>query len=317
MKLSIVTTLYCSAPYVEEFHRRASAAARQLVGEDYEIVMVNDGSPDTAVDIAIELTKSDPHMVVVDLSRNFGHHRAMMAGLEHTQGERVFLLDVDLEEDPEWLLPFAADMDARKCDVVYGVQQQRKGGWFERWSGALFYKFFAWMADIKDVKNQVTARLMTRRFVNALISHQERAIVFNCLCLLTGFQQQAHIIVKHSSSPSTYTLGRKVAAVVDAITSFSDKPLKIFFNFGIVVFLLALCYVCWLVCRKLIWGISVDGWVSVMVSIWIFSGLIISQLGLLGIYLSKVFIETKARPAYIVRAVECGDSSKAHDEGVA
>lgn len=317
MKLSIVTTLYCSAPYVEEFHRRASAAARQLVGEDYEIVMVNDGSPDNAVDIAIALTKSDPHMVVVDLSRNFGHHRAMMAGLEHSQGERVFLIDVDLEEEPEWLLPFAADMDAKKCDVVYGVQQQRKGGWFERWSGALFYKFFSWMTDIKGQKNQVTARLMTRRFVDALILHQERAIAFTGLCFLTGFQQEAHTIVKHCSSPSTYTLGRKFAIVANIITSFSDKPLKIFFNFGIAIFLFALCYASWLVFRKVIWGIDVDGWVSVMVSIWIFGGLIISQLGLLGIYLSKVFIETKARPAYIVKSVERGDTPRGNDDVVA
>lgn len=317
MKLSIVTTLYCSAPYVEEFHRRASAAARQLVGEDYEIIMVNDGSPDNAVDIAIALTKSDPHMVVVDLSRNFGHHRAMMAGLEYSRGERVFLVDADLEEEPEWLLPFAEEMCVKKCDMVYGIQQKRKGGWFERWSGALFYKFFSWMTGISEVKNQVTARLMTRRFVDALILHQERVIAFTGLCFLTGFQQQAYIVVKHCSSPSTYTLRRKLVLVANSITSFSDKPLKIFFNFGVVIFLLSLCYVCWLVFQKIIWGVSVDGWVSVMVSIWIFGGLIISQLGLLGIYLSKVFIETKARPAYIVRSVERGDTSRKNDDVVA
>lgn len=303
MKLSIVTTLYCSAPYVEEFHRRASAAARQLVGEDYEIVMVNDGSPDNAVDLAIALTKSDPHMVVVDLSRNFGHHRAMMAGLEHARGDKVFLIDVDLEEEPEWLISFAAEMRSKRCDVVYGVQQKRKGGWFERWSGALYYRFFAWIADIDYRENQVTARLMRRRFVEALIRHQERAIVFNCLCTLTGFQQEAKKIIKHSSSPSTYTLRKKLAVVVNSVTSFSDKPLKIFFNLGMIMFSIALGYACWLIFRKIVWGISVDGWVSVMASIWLLGGLIISQLGLLGIYLSKVFIETKHRPAYIIKSI--------------
>ena len=128
MKLSIVATLYRSAPYISEFHARTSAAARQLVGEDYEIVLVNDGSPDNSLELAARLTDSDTHVVVVDLSRNFGHHRAMMAGLKHAKGARIFLIDSDLEEDPEFLLSFAEQMQERKCDVVYGVQERRKGG---------------------------------------------------------------------------------------------------------------------------------------------------------------------------------------------
>ena len=104
MKLSIVATLYQSAPYIIEFHQRASAAAKQIVGNDYEIVLVNDGSPDNSLEVAVQLTETDSHVVVVDLSRNFGHHKAMMTGLAHTKGDRVFLLDSDLEEEPEWLL---------------------------------------------------------------------------------------------------------------------------------------------------------------------------------------------------------------------
>jgi len=137
MKLSIVATLYQSAPYITEFRQRASAAARQLVGEDFEIVLVNDGSPDNSLDLAVQLTQSDDHVVVVDLSRNFGHHKAMVAGLEQAQGERIFLIDTDLEEEPEWLLDFSSIMAAESADVVYGVQQTRKGNWFERWSPPL------------------------------------------------------------------------------------------------------------------------------------------------------------------------------------
>ena len=98
MKLSIVATLYQSADYVIAFHHRASAAARQLVGDDYEIILVNDGSPDNSLDLAVILTEIDDHVVVVDLSRNFGHHKAMMTGLAHATGEQVFLIDSDLEE---------------------------------------------------------------------------------------------------------------------------------------------------------------------------------------------------------------------------
>lgn len=310
MKLSIVTTLYCSAPYVEEFHRRASAAARQLVGEDYEIVMVNDGSPDNAADLAIALTKSDPHLVVVDLSRNFGHHRAMMAGLEQVRGETVFLIDVDLEEEPEWLLSFAAEMEIKNCDVVYGVQQKRKGGWFERWSGAAYYYLLNWLTGVNYPQNIVTARVMTRRYVDALLLHTEREVVFSCLCYITGFTQVPYAVLKHSSSPTTYTLAKKLALVARAVTSFSDKPLKLFFNVGLLITFLAVIYAAWLILRKLAWGISADGWTSVMVSIWGLGGLIILQLGLIGIYLSNIFIETKKRPLVIIRAVHNGSIVK-------
>ena len=123
MKLSIVATLYQSAPHILEFHQRASAAAQQLVGEDYEIVLVNDGSPDNSLDLAVKLTESDNHVVVVDLSRNFGHHKAMMTGLGHARSEHVFLIDSDLEEEPEWLSGFSEQMAQERCDLVVRLRQ--------------------------------------------------------------------------------------------------------------------------------------------------------------------------------------------------
>lgn len=110
MKLSIVATLYQSASYIEEFHSRVSAAAKECAGDDYEIVLVNDGSPDNSLDIAISLTEQDSHVVLVDLSRNFGHHKAMMTGLSQSKGDQVFLIDSDLEEDPECLLSFSEQL---------------------------------------------------------------------------------------------------------------------------------------------------------------------------------------------------------------
>jgi putative glycosyltransferase len=176
MNLSFVTTLYQSAPYILEFHQRASTAARQLVGEDYEIVFVNDGSPDHSLDLAVHLTESDSHVVVVDLSRNFGHHKAMMTGLAQSQGALILLIDSDLEEDPECLITFAAQMQIQNCDVVYRVQDKRKGDWFERWSGQRFYYLFKVLTGLALPENVVTARLMTRRYVDALLRHEEREV---------------------------------------------------------------------------------------------------------------------------------------------
>ena len=303
MKLSIVATLYQSAPYVDEFHHRVSAVARELVGDDYEIILVNDGSPDNSLDLATQLATSDGHIVVVDLSRNFGHHKAMLAGLSHARGDKVFLIDSDLEEEPEWLLEFSRQMERDACDVVYGVQGKRKGGWFERLSGWLFYKIFNRLTDLSLPENPVTARLMTRRYLNALLLHEEREISIGGLFVVTGFKQSPQKICKHSTSKSTYSFGHKMTVMFDSITSFSNKPLISIFYIGLMIFIVASANVAYLMINWVINSTVLSGYTSVMASIWLLGGLIIMFIGVVGIYLSKVFTETKHRPNTIIRQI--------------
>jgi len=189
MKLSIVSTLYQSSPYIEEFYHRSTAAAQELVGSDYEIILVNDGSPDDSLKRAVELTNLDDHVVVIDLSRNFGHHKAMMTGLEHRQGEKVFLIDSDLEEEPDLLLTFDKKMAIDGSDIVYGIQSKRRGGAFEKVTGWIFYKIFRWLTGVPQPDNITTVRLMSQRYVRALVSHREREINIGGLFIITGFQQ--------------------------------------------------------------------------------------------------------------------------------
>jgi len=303
MKLSIVATLYQSAPYINEFYERASAAARQLVGEDFEIVFVNDGSPDNSLDLAIKLTEMDTHVVVVDLSRNFGHHKAMMTGLAHTKGQRVFLIDSDLEEEPELLSSFTVQMNQEACDVVYGVQERRKGGWFERWSGQWFYRFFNALTGFALPENLVTVRLMTKRYVDALLLHQEREVFMAGLWYITGFAQCAQTIKKHNTSETTYTFRKKVSVVVNSVTSFSNAPLVSIFYIGVSISMLALSYIAYLIIHWLFLAKPLSGWTSIMASIWLLGGMVISFIGVIGIYISKVFSETKQRPYTVVRQV--------------
>lgn len=303
MKLSMVATLYQSAAYIGEFYSRASMAARRVAGDDYEIVLVNDGSPDSSLELAIELTRRDPHLVVVDLSRNFGHHKAMMTGLSHAQGERIFLIDSDLEEEPECLISFAADMDTKPCDVVYGVQEKRKGGWFERWSGQWFYRVFRMLTGMALPENVVTARLMSRRYVEALLSHEEREVFMAGLWHITGFDQRAQVVKKHSNSETTYTFRRKMSVLVNSVTSFSNAPLVSIFYIGVSISLLAVAYITYLVGHWMFLARPMSGWTSVMASIWLLGGMIISFIGVVGIYLSKIFSETKRRPYTIVRQI--------------
>lgn len=301
--LSIVATLYQSAPYITEFHHRATAAARKLVGDDYEIVLVNDGSPDNSLDLAIQLTESDGHVVVVDLSRNFGHHKAMMTGLAHARGERVFLIDSDLEEEPEFLLSFDTQMNSEPSDVVYGVQEQRKGSWFERWSGQWFYRFFKALTGQALPKNIVTARLMSRRYVDALLRHEEREVFMAGLWHITGFIQRPQTVKKHSTSETTYTFRKKMSLLVNSVTSFSNAPLISIFYIGISISFFAIFYIGFIGIHWIFLARPLSGWASVMASIWLLGGMIISFIGVIGIYLSKIFSETKRRPYTIVRQV--------------
>ena len=301
MDLSIVTTLYRSAGFVREFYERASAAAASLT-TSYEIVFVNDGSPDESLDRAVEVYRDDPRVRIIDLSRNFGHHKAILTGLQHARGDLVFLLDSDLEEDPAWLPEFHRMLVASGADVVYGVQKRRKGDWFERVTGELAYSVFDALLEESIPRNVVTARLMTRRYVAQLVRHRDREVCLVGLWATTGFKQVGVAVDKLSRAGHSYSNRQRVGALVNAVTSFSKRPLVYIFYIGCVLMLLSGAAGVFLVERALFHGISVPGYVSLIVSVWFLGGVTIFCLGVIGIYLSKIFMETKDRPYTIIRA---------------
>ena len=302
MDLSIVTSLYHSAPHLREFYTRACAVA-QKVADDFEIVFVNDGSPDDSLEIALSLFREDERVKVVNLSRNFGHHKALMTGLDHATGERVFLIDSDLEEEPELLEQFHHALERSGADVVFGVQKKRKGNFFERVSGNVFFKIFNLMSPDPIPANHLTARLMKRDYVNALLLHREREFVLSGLWVLTGFKQMPMVVEKHHQSASTYGWKKKFSHLVNAITSFSNRPLVLIFYLGCFISLISAIAAIDLIVRKILFGTLLEGWASLIVSIWLLGGLTIFSLGVIGIYLSKVFIEVKQRPYTIVKDV--------------
>jgi putative glycosyltransferase len=300
--LSIVTSMYRSAGFLHEFHNRCTAAAARLGVGSYEIVFVNDGSPDDSLRIAIELNARDPHVRVIDLSRNFGHHKALMTGLAHARGELVFLVDCDLEEDPDWLVTFYETLTTRSVDVVYGVQAERKGEWFERLAGRVFFSLFNRMLTHPIPINVVTARLMTARYVKALVSHRERELCLAGLWVITGFDQHAVVVRKGSRPDSAYSTRMRLSVFANAITSFSNRPLVYIFQIGVAVMALSVAAGGVLLYMSLNGRIGVPGWASIMVSIWFLGGLIIFCVGVIGMYLAKIFTEIKQRPYTIVRA---------------
>ncbi|MGY4452257.1 putative glycosyltransferase [Bradyrhizobium sp. i1.3.1] len=302
LKVSIVTTLYRSAPYVEEFHRRAMQAARAITG-DIELIMVNDGSPDDSLELAVALQKSDPHVIVVDLSRNFGHYKAMMTGLAYAKGDLVFLIDCDLEEAPEDLAVFYERLRRDDYDVVYGVQQARRGGFIERVTGAAFFALVDALGDRPLPRNLVTSRLMKAAYVKALVRHRDREFVISDLWEVTGFRQTSLVVTKLSTSPSTYSIWKRIDLAVKHLTTSSTRLLYLVFYVGLLIFLTSIAVIVYYLLRYVTNGIGVSGYASQIISLWFLGGLITLVLGILGIYMASILAETKRRPYTVVRAV--------------
>lgn len=309
IRLSVVASMYKSATYLDEFCARSFRAAEQAgYGDAVEIVLVNDGSTDDSLERAVELHERDPRIVVVDLARNYGHHKAMMTGLAVARGERIYLLDCDLEEEPEWLARFGEALDSTGADAAFGVQTSRKGGLFERVSGELFYSASKWLFGVELPRNLVTARLMTRRYVRALVAHRDHEPLFSALCKITGFRQEAVVIKKHHLHPTSYSLWRKLSLLMTTMTGFSARPLYFITLLGGVVTVGAFLYILWVVGRWLFGGAgSIPGWTSTVCSIWLVGGLIMLCLGVSSLYIGRIFEEVKRRPYVTVRAVFGGD----------
>lgn len=310
MKLSVVTTLYYSESYLEEFCKRCFASARQIT-QDVELILVNDGSPDNSLLQALEIQKKMHSIKIIDLSRNFGHHKAIMTGLSFAQGDYVFLIDCDLEEAPELLDVFWPNIVNHSVDVVYGVQRNRKGQWFERFSGQLFYQFFKRISSLDYPADSLTARLMTRQYVQSVLSFREKELDIWGVFVLTGYNQKAVVVEKGHKGSSTYTLSRKVRMAIEVITTLSHRPLYLTFLFGVIFLFLSFVSILVILSKKYLQQ-TVEGWASIMALIWFVGGVILFVLGIFGIYLSKIFLEVKNRPLTIIKEIyPPGDGSKA------
>lgn len=305
MKLSVISSLYYSEPYLRQFYQSVLSAveAIPLKDTDFELILVNDGSPDGSLDIALSLASADPRVRVIDLSRNFGHHRALMTGIAHAQGDYAFIIDCDLEEDPSLLTIFWNEMLEKQIyDSVFGVQAKRKGGWLERFSGRCFYGIFNALAQPKIVENQLIARLLSRRYYKALLRFTESELVFAGVCTLVGFNQLAVAVPKKHKKNTTYVFWKKLKLAIDMITSYSSQPLELVFYSGILVCLLSFVALGFIAYCKLALNTKIEGWSFLGASIWLIGGIIILAQGLIGIYVARIYEQTKARPFTIIRS---------------
>lgn len=302
--LSVVSPMWNEAESADAFLTELTGCLDAIEDVDTEILVVDDGSTDTTADVLREWAQRRPDLTVVTLSRNFGHQAAITAGVFAATGDAVVILDSDLQ-DPPALIAEMVDRWRHGADVVYAVRSERQGEtWFKRGTAAVYYRMLRWMSDTDIPADTGDFRLITREVVEALRSMPERDRYMRGMVAWVGFTQvPVHFDRSERHAGRTkYSLGRMVRLGTAGVVGFSDKPLYVAIGLGFAVMALAFLGLLYVILSILFgWGDLVRGWASVVISVMFFSAVQLIFLGVIGIYVSRVFVESKGRPLYIVR----------------
>ncbi len=302
VELSIVLPCYNEAENLDYlFERLTSVLARLPL--TYEIVCVNDGSQDETWLRLREHHHRDPHIKVVNFSRNFGKEIALTAGIDFTQGAAVIPLDADLQDPPE-LIPDMVALWQQGYDVVYGVRRSRQGeSWLKRLTANMFYRFLSRLSRVPIPRNTGDFRLMDRKVVHAIQQMRERTRFMKGIFAWVGYNQTAlyYDRAPRYQGQTKWNYWRLWNLAVEGITSFSSVPLRVWSYVGVSISGLAFLYACVLIMRTLIHGVDVPGYASLLVIVLFLGGIQLLSLGIMGEYLGRIFEEVKERPLYLVR----------------
>lgn len=299
--LSVVVPCYNDALCLEELRRRVTAACNDVVGSDWELVLIDDGSRDESRDIIEGFVNEDPQIIGVILSRNHGHQLALTAGLSHARGARILILDSDLQDPPELLGQMMALMDEGH-DVVYGQRKSRKGETtFKRTTSALFYRVLNKLTDTDIPLDTGDFRLMSRRALDVVMSMPEQHRFMRGMVSWIGFSQVPlrYDRDERFAGETHYTLGKMVSLTIDALTSFSIVPLRLATWLGLFVASLSIPLFIY-VFGSLLFGIVVPGWASVLLVVVVLGSTQLIVVGIIGEYVGRMYMQSKGRPLFIV-----------------
>ena len=302
--LSVVSPMWNEAESADAFLTELTAQLDALTEVRTEILIVDDGSTDGTHAILDTWAQKRADLQVVSLSRNFGHQAAITAGVFAATGDAVVVLDSDLQDPPELIGQMVREWQAG-ADVVYAVRQERDGEtWFKRATASAYYRMLRWLSDTDIPADTGDFRLMSREVVEALRSMPERDRYMRGMVAWVGFTQVPITFdraARHGGR-TKYSLGRMLRLGTSGVVGFSDKPLYIAIGFGFLVLILALLGLLYVVLSSIFgWGDLVRGWASVVISVMFFAAVQLIFLGVIGIYVSRVFVEAKGRPLYLVK----------------
>jgi dolichol-phosphate mannosyltransferase len=310
MMLSIVVPCFNEEACLTVLHERLTATARGAAGADYELVLINDGSRDKSWEIMQRLAATDPHLVAVNLSRNHGHQLALTAGLDLCQGDRILIIDADLQDPPELLPAMLRIMRESEADVVYGVRKSRRGETaFKRATAHGFYRLLSRATEVDIPLDAGDFRLVSRRALDALLAMPEQARFIRGMVAWIGFKQVAFPYDREErfAGETKYPLRKMVRFALDALTGFSSAPLKLASHAGLILSLGSLLLVLYIAYAWLA-GESIQGWTSLMLVVVVLGAIQMFVLALMGEYIGRLYNEAKRRPLYIVQEIAGGEA---------
>ena len=311
--LSIVVPCFNEEACLKTLYERLQKAARRAVGEDFEIVLVNDGSRDGSWMAMQQLVRRDRRVIAINLSRNHGHQLALTAGLDLCRGEHVLIIDADLQDPPELLPDMLRAMREQEADVVYGVRKSRAGDTaFKRVTAHSFYRLLSRATEVDIPLDTGDFRLMSRRALDALLAMPEQARFIRGMVAWIGFKQVpfAYDRGERFAGETKYPLKKMLRFALDALTGFSSAPLKLashaglWLAFGSVLLIVYIAYA-WLS------GQSIQGWTSLMLVVVILGAVQMFVLALMGEYIGRLYNEAKRRPLYVVQEILGGEGGDA------
>jgi dolichol-phosphate mannosyltransferase len=301
--ISVVIPVYKAESCLDELYRRLKSAL-ELIAPNFEIVLVEDCGGDGSWEIIERLAACDARVTGIQFSRNFGQHYGITAGLDYCNGDWVVVMDCDLQDRPEEIPRLYAKAQ-EGYEIVLARRGKRHDPALKRYTSWLFYSLFSYLADIEYDAQTGNFRIMSRKVVDGLRRMREQLRFFGGLVQWLGFPA-ASIEVEHAErfdGQSSYTYARLWKLAAETIIAYSDKPLRLSVSFGFLMAFFAFCCGIYILLRGLMYSSPVMGWSSLFVSLYFIGGIIIANLGILGIYLGKTYDESKKRPLYIVRRV--------------
>lgn len=301
MELSVISPVYGAPTLIRELVRQIEQTVSKLT-DDYEIILVEDHSPDNSREIITEICREDKRVKGIFLSRNFGQQYALNAGFDHSTGNYVAVLDCDLQNPPAQIRDLY--LKAKEgYDIVFASRQHRPDNFIMTQGSRLFNRLMGMLTDTKQDKSLAEFALYSRKVVDAMARMGDYRRYYPLMDKWVGFRSTSIPVphdVRTDGKESSYTIRKRINLAVSTAVSFSTKSLRLIVYFGIVITFLAILIALGLVVKTIVTGIDVSGWVTLFVSMWFIAGIMISIMGIIAVYIGSIFDEVKHRPSYIV-----------------
>jgi len=304
MKLSIVSPIYKGEKMLDELVRRITESVTPMTDE-YEIILVNDQSPDDSWNIIKRICSNDKHVKGVNLSRNFGQHYAITTGLSLVKGEWIVVMDCDLQDRPEEIPNLYHKAMEGYFDIVYAQRQERQDKFLKRLSSAAFHAVFDWLSGMKSDKSIANFGIYHSQVIREYNKMPERARAFGSLIRYVGFSvgYQPVVHAERAEGTSGYNFSRLMKLAFDIMISNTNKPLKLAVEWGLIMSVLSFGLALYNVLAKILGIILVQGYTTTVFSIWFVGGILLFMMGVLGLYIDKIFDQVKGRQLFIIKEI--------------